>query len=608
MYSTTKKCPVLKIPGFTYPVESFYLEDIVKQTQYNIPRHMLKKKTSKDHENKEEATDVKGVEEELWTRFDDSHIDYDLFVHVVTYLIEQQEQKSQNLGSILVFLPGTAEIKRLIEAFSQSKEISSKIWALPLHGSLSASDQSVVFRNAPKGKYKIIVSTNIAETSITINDVTAVLDCGKLKEMVYDSTNRRSQLLDTWASKAGCDQRKGRAGRVQAGQCYRFFTKKRWSNLANQLAAEIHRVSLEQLCLQIKKLELGPIRKFLSKAIEPPEEHAVDAAIQGLLEIGAFTRQQKGQHEVSLTPLGNHLAMLPMDARLGKFLVFGSILRCVEPVAMIASCISNRSPFTMTSDPEIRAKQEQTKKEMVIGHSDHLLMWKLMEAYHELKGQKNKRTFCKEKGVSFEAMETILDLKDQYLTQLETIGFYETKSVDNHWNENAKTPRIIKAALCAGLFANVIQVWYPEQKYFQSAHGVFTEQHEAKKLSYWIRSTPSSSDDHSPSQTRERVFLHPTSCNFQANQYDSPWLLYSDLVQTSKLFVRDSTMVHPYALLLFGDQLKVVHEQGELHLLEGWIRFKAVARIGVLIKSIRLHLDQLLLEKIETPQLDIAQR
>ncbi|KAL3670265.1 hypothetical protein V7S43_004578 [Phytophthora oleae] len=606
---TKTPCPVLDIPGFTYPVECNFLEEVLDQTHYEVPKYLLKDKKhkKKDGEGEEKQKSLSEITaEEIAARVDDSKIDYDLIVHLVRHLVE----KTSSGGAILVFLPGTAEIKRLVEMLTHGNGgLSSKLWALPLHGSLSGADQAMVFKPAPSGKTKVIVSTNIAETSITIDDITAVIDSGKVKEMVYDNRARRSQLLDCWASRAACDQRKGRAGRVQAGTCYRLFSRKRFAAMDAQLSAEIHRVSLEQLCLQIKKLELGSIKGFLSKAIEPPNEDAIDAAIQELVDIAAFRTVGESpknklrdihDEEVVLTPLGNHLAMLPLDARIGKFLVYGSILRCIEPVAIIAACISSRSPFLMSmSDPEMRAKQDALKKELGgTWKSDHLLLWKLVERYAPLRGQKMKRSFCRDIGLSYDTMESILDLKHQYLQQLDNIGFYESSSADN-LNGNADAPRIIKAALCAGLYANVAQVVYPEQKYFQAAHGVVEEDHNAKQIRYFVRSTIEAGQ-------RERVFLHPSSCNFSQNHYDSPWLLYTELVQTSKIFVRESTMVNPYALLLFGGQLEVIHEKNLLTL-DGFIHFNAVARIGVLIKSIRQHLDRLLMEKIADPSVDIAQ-
>ncbi|KAG6617899.1 ATP-dependent RNA helicase [Phytophthora cinnamomi] len=617
---TRTPCPVLDIPGFTYPVECNFLEEVLDQTNYEVPKYLLKddkqKKKGRNDEEKKERQKILSemTSEEIAARIDDSKIDYDLIVHLVRYLVLDIPQDSGEAhGAILVFLPGTAEIKRLVEMLTHGNGgLSSKIWALPLHGSLSGTDQAMVFKSAPTGKTKVIVSTNIAETSITINDITAVIDSGKVKEMVYDNRARRSQLLDCWSSRAASDQRKGRAGRVQAGTCYRLFSRKRFAAMDAQLSAEIHRVSLEQLCLQIKKLELGSIKGFLSKAIEPPNEEAIDAAIQELVDIAAFRsvgespkhklrggNTDLNDEEVVLTPLGNHLAMLPLDARIGKFLVYGSILRCIEPVAIIAACISSRSPFLMSmSDPEMRARQDALKKELGGSwKSDHLMLWKLVERYAPLRGQKMKRGFCRDIGLSYDTMESILDLKQQYLQQLDNIGFYESSRADN-LNENSDAPRIIKAALCAGLYANVAQVVYPEQKYFQAAHGVVEEDHNAKQIRYFVRSATEAGQ-------RERVFLHPSSCNFSQTNYDSPWLLYTELVQTSKIFVRESTMVNPYALLLFGGRLEVIHEKNLLTL-DGFIRFSAVARIGVLVKSIRQHLDRLLMEKIADPSVDIA--
>lgn len=620
-------CPVLDIPGFTFPVECHFLEDIVGMASYDIPRKLLTKKSKPAADDQGEEPKGKPSSTELVARMDDSRIDYDLIAHLVNYLLTSATPRHE--GAILIFLPGTAEIKRLMEMLNQSSSISSRIWVLALHGSLSGADQSLVFKSSPSGKTKIIVSTNIAETSITINDITAVIDCGKVKEMVYDNQQRRSQLLDCWASRAACDQRKGRAGRVQSGTCYRLFSRKRFQAMDAQLAAEIHRVSLEQLCLQIKKLELGSIRGFLAKAIEPPKEEAVTAAIQELVEIAAFQhiadleedskdskKRIKGRmsltndEEVVLTPLGSHLAMLPLDARIGKFLVYGSILRCIEPVAIIAACISSKNPFVMSmSDPELREKQEAFKKGLGAQNwkSDHLLLWKVVDTYAATaRGQKLKRAFCRDNGLSYDTLETIIDLKAQYLQQLDAIGFYEAANAE-YLNANSTAPRIIKAALCAGLYANVARVLYPEQKYFQSAHGAFTEAHDAKKIRYFIRSRQEGSECNSAGSAPrdERVFLHPSSSNFSQQQYDSPWLLFTELVQTSKLFVRESTMVNPYALLLFGGRIDVMHDRGLLTI-DNWISFHAVARIGVLIKAVRQHLDRLLRAKIEDPGVDIA--
>ncbi|TMW64738.1 hypothetical protein Poli38472_011618 [Pythium oligandrum] len=611
--SAKSPCPVLDIPGFTYPVESHFLEDVIAKTSYQVPKKLLvnkKKASDAQDENAREKLVSEMTPQELVARIDDSRIDYELCVHLVKHLVESS---SNQHGAILVFLPGTAEIKRLMEMLNQQKEVGSRLWVLALHGSLSGADQSLVFRPPPKGKTKVILSTNIAETSITINDITVVIDTGKVKEMVYDSQLRRSQLLDCWASRAACDQRKGRAGRVQAGTCYRLFSRDRFQRMDAQLAAEIHRVSLEQLCLQIKKLELGPIRAFLAKAIEPPKQEAIDSAMTELIAIAAFKRVEddsgRQREEVRLTPLGSHLAMLPLDARIGKFLVYGSILRCIDPVATIAACISSKNPFVMSmGDPELQERQQSLKKELNAGSkSDHLLLARLIERYAPVKGQKQKRAFCKDYGLSYDTMETIVELKAQYLQQLDAIGFYEGNKRDE-LNTNSSFPRIVKAALCAGLYANVIQVVYPEQKYFQSAHGVFTEQHDAKKIRYFVcASTATGPESAQPSAaSRERVFLHPSSCNFTQTQYDSPWLLYTELVQTSKVFVRESTMVNPYAMLLFGGKLEVVHEKNLL-CLDDWIRFQAVARIGVLIKAIRRKLDELLTQKIANPEVDIAQ-
>ncbi|KAF0707039.1 hypothetical protein AaE_013799 [Aphanomyces astaci] len=175
------------------------------------------------------------------------------------------------------------------------------------------------------------------------------------------------------------------------------------------------------------------------------------------------------------------------------------------------------------------------------------------------------------------------------------LGFYDPSNAAR-FNQHSANPKVIKAALTAGLYGNVLQVVYPEQKYYESANGVLAAAHDAKAIRFFIRKLD---------KTTERVFIHPSSVNFTRSQFESPWLVYNELVQTSKIFVRESTMVAPYALLLFGGELTVQHEKGLLHV-DGWIKFHAVARIGVLVKALRHQLDHLLAVKVTDPSLDLS--
>ncbi|ETV88296.1 hypothetical protein, variant 1 [Aphanomyces astaci] len=571
--------PVLSIPGFTYPVTCHYL------------KHVL---------------DVTGTTDKV----SDDAINYRLVVSLVEYLVDTGDNGGAGEGAMLIFMPGVQEIKSTIRELQQSK-VASALVAYPLHGALPGHEQSRVFDGAPKGKTKVIVSTNVAETSITIDDIVVVIDAGKAKEMAYDAINRRSILAEQWVSQAAADQRKGRAGRVRPGVCYRLFSTKQFHKMAPQPTPEIHRVSLEPLCLQIQALELGPIDTFLANAIEPPSPDAVQSAIDGLIEMGALVRDNSNV-QVQLTPLGAHLARLPMDARMAKVVVFGCILRCVDPVVTIAAALSSKSPFV--SAPDDRSKGDALKKQWSdqVPTSDHFLLWTVVKTFSAL-SKSLRRSYCKDNCLSYETLATIVDLRHQYLEHCQMLGFYDPSNAAR-FNQHSANPKVIKAALTAGLYGNVLQVVYPEQKYYESANGVLAAAHDAKAIRFFIRKLD---------KTTERVFIHPSSVNFTRSQFESPWLVYNELVQTSKIFVRESTMVAPYALLLFGGELTVQHEkvllfrwqpwttcryiQGLLHV-DGWIKFHAVARIGVLVKALRHQLDHLLAVKVTDPSVDLSSR
>ena len=175
-------------------------------------------------------------------------------------------------GAILVFLPGVPEIRRLhreLEAAAGggrgggsgarggssatcgSREAFARMHILHLHGGLSGEEQSAVFRRAPPGKRKVVLSTNVAETSITIDDVTVVVDSLRVKESEFDAENGTARLTETWVSQAAARQRRGRAGRVRAGVCFRLAPLALFEALAPHGTPEVQRAPLESMCLQV---------------------------------------------------------------------------------------------------------------------------------------------------------------------------------------------------------------------------------------------------------------------------------------------------------------------------------------------------------------------
>ena len=318
-------------------------------------------------------------------------------------LIEHLDS-SRGEGAVLVFMPGMFEISSLCAALTSDSLLAPRLRVLPLHGSLSSSDQLRVFDRPPRGVRKVVVSTNVAETSITIDDIVYVIDSGRAKENRYDSVNRLPQLVDTWISIANRRQRRGRAGRVRPGEAFYMYTRERGVQMAPFQPAEMLRVPLHELCLQIKLLELGEIETFLAKAIEPPSAHAVKEAITTLAEVQALDSEAAQL----LTPLGHHLATLPVDVRIGKMLLFSCMLRCLQPVLIIAASLSLRSPFVEPFEKREQAKASRLRFAADL-RSDHLAMLRAYEGFRSAsaRGGGAAREFCSTNFLSFDTLNSM---------------------------------------------------------------------------------------------------------------------------------------------------------------------------------------------------------
>lgn len=198
------------------------------------------------------------------------------------------------------------EIRRCIETLQNvlSRDSGNQYEILPLHANLSPQEQTRVFKKVSPDVFKIVVATNVAETSITIDGIVYVVDAGRVKETQYDPSNSMMRLVETWASKASCKQRRGRAGRTRPGQCYKLFMRDTEnSKMRAQQVPELLRTPLEQLCLQVKAMGESNVKSFLQDALDPPSIQALDSAIRTLRAVDAIDDSTRGD----LTPLGKHM-------------------------------------------------------------------------------------------------------------------------------------------------------------------------------------------------------------------------------------------------------------------------------------------------------------
>uniref|UniRef100_A0A0N4ZT97 RNA helicase n=1 Tax=Parastrongyloides trichosuri TaxID=131310 RepID=A0A0N4ZT97_PARTI len=307
-------------------------------------------------------------------------IPYNLIVDILKKVIQEH---SCSDGSILVFLPGWQEISTLKNIITsvENTEVFMNTIVIPLHSSLPINEQNGTIINEIGGKFKIIISTNIAESSITIPNVICVIDSGKLRANNFKNTNSMSILDTIWTSQDCMEQRAGRAGRTRSGYCYRLCTKSLFNNLPKKQKPGMHRESLHSIILSIKSLELGDPYNFLNLAIEPPSQESIKDAEKYLIELSAL------DSEKNLTALGLQMVNFSFEPAYTKSLLVSILLNVPEEMALIMGYDNLHVPFFNKKVGKgyiLQTIQEQ----FLVKHSllsDHYMAWN----FHNLVFEEN---------------------------------------------------------------------------------------------------------------------------------------------------------------------------------------------------------------------------
>uniref|UniRef100_A0A669DU25 RNA helicase n=1 Tax=Oreochromis niloticus TaxID=8128 RepID=A0A669DU25_ORENI len=576
-------CPMIHIPGLTFPVEEFLLEDIIEMTRYRPQnqdrrpswkrgfwqgRNSRPEKEEKEAEYKESwpcyARTLQGrysdtTIEALEILDRDEKIDLDLILALIRYIVLNEEE-----GAILVFLPGWDNISTLNDLLMAQQMFRS--------GMQTETHIQDVFKRPPPGVRKIVIATNIAETSITIDDVVYVIDGGKIKETNFDTSNNISTMMAEWVSLANAKQRKGRAGRVCPGKCYHLYNGLRASLLDAYQLPEIMRTPLEELCLQIKILKLGSIGRFLEKALDRPTEQAVSLAIKNLTELNALDQRE------NLTALGFHLARLPVEPHIGKLILFGALLGCLDPVLTIAASLSFKDPFFI---PLGKEKMADMRRKVLSKNSksDHLTIVNAFQGWEDAKqrGGRYEREFCWDNFLSANTLQMLQNMKGQFAEHLMHAGFVSSKDPkDPKSNVNSGNEKLIKAVIVAGLYPKVAMI-RPSHSKKRPGVKVYT-------------------------QADGKVCIHPKSVNAEETEFNYTWLIYHLKMRTSSIFLYDCTEVSPFSLLFFGGDITIQKDEDqETIAVDQWIVFRSPARIAHLVKSLKKELDSLLQDKICNP-------
>ncbi|XP_053825028.1 ATP-dependent RNA helicase DHX29 isoform X3 [Vidua chalybeata] len=604
-------CPILRISGRSYPVEIFHVEDVIEATGYVLEKDS--EYCQKFLEEEEEVTinvtgkggsatkhqeyvpiqSGSGIDlaphyvkysnrtQQAVLYMNPYKINLELILELLAYLDRSPQFKNIE-GAVLIFLPGLAHIQQLYDLISTDRRFNlhDRHRLIALHSVLSTQDQAAAFTIPPLGIRKIVLATNIAETGITIPDVVFVIDTGRTKENRYHESSQMSSLEETFVSKASALQRQGRAGRVRDGFCFRMYTRDRFESFMEYSVPEILRVPLEELCLHIMKCNLGSPEDFLSRALDPPQQQVIGNAMNLLRKIGACQL-----NEPKLTPLGQHLAALPVNVKIGKMLIFGAIFGCLDPVATLAAVMTEKSPFTTPIGRKDEA--DLAKSSLAMAVSDHITIYNAYLGWKRARqegGYRAEMTYCRRNFLNRTSLLTLEDVKQELIRVVRAAGF-TAPSTQCGWDGNGATQSLslsetalLKAVLTAGLYDNVGKILYTKSVDI------------TEKLACTVETA------------QGKAQVHPSSVNRDLQTYG--WLLYQEKVRYAKVYLRETTLISPFPILLFGGDIEVQHRE-RLLTVDGWIHFQAPVKIAVIFKQLRVLIESVLKKKLENPKMSL---
>ncbi len=396
------------------------------------------------------------------------------------------------LGDVLVFLSGEREIRELNKTLKHANLKNTEV--LPLYARLSAAEQQRVFR--PHKGRRIILSTNVAETSLTVPGIRYVIDPGEARISRYSVRSKVQRLPIEAISQASANQRKGRCGRIADGVCFRLYDEADFLSRPEFTDPEIRRTNLAAVILQMLRMGLGEIRAF--PFIDPPEGKAINDGFKLLEELGAVDRRH------TITPLGRKLAQLPIDPRLGRMLLAAADQGALSEVLVIASALAIQDPRERPA--EKKQASDQRHKERADKESDFvsfLNLWQFYEEQRETLSQTQLRKLCKKEFLSYMRMREWRDMHRQLMLAC--------KGVKLVLNPEPAGYDAIHKSLLAGLLSHL---------------GSRYEEKDADYLG-----------------ARNRKFhVFPASSLFKKKPR---WLMAAELVETARLYARTCARIEP---------------------------------------------------------------
>ncbi|TIC63741.1 P-loop containing nucleoside triphosphate hydrolase protein [Wallemia mellicola] len=414
--------------------------------------------------------------------------------------ILQIHQSAPLPGDILVFLPGQEEIQTLgasLKLYADNNTLKCDLNILQLYASLSPSQQQKVFEQTPENTRKVILSTNVAETSITIAGVKHVIDTGLARERKFYTSNGGvgiDTLFVKPISKSAAMQRAGRAGRESAGNCYRLYTEKTFLGLSNTTSPEIERTNLNFAILQLKAISEKTYEEF--EWLDTPSTEAIQQANMSLYGLGALDR------DGCITELGRRIAGMPLDPAIAKILLSASSGGCVSNILSLCALLSVDSPIYTSTTNE---GDDNTRERFASRHGDHIALLNIWNAYQDVVKAGtivDVKEWCQSNKLSQRTLRRAKDIRGQLEHQCKKEGMdVELSTTDEE---------LILKCVLEGMFQNVA---------LRQGDGTYRQ-----------------------IVNQQLVKIHPTSCLLQRK---APCIMYNELTLTTATYARTVSSIHP---------------------------------------------------------------
>ncbi|KAG2249345.1 hypothetical protein Bca4012_087330 [Brassica carinata] len=400
-------------------------------------------------------------------------------------------------GDVLVFLTGQDDIETAIkllaeEAHSHQKN-SSGLLPLPLYSGLSRAEQELIFTPTPRGKRKVILSTNIAETSLTLEGVVYVIDSGFSKQKFYNPISDIESLVVAPISKASARQRSGRAGRVRPGKCYRLYTEDYFlKQMPGEGIPEMQRSNLVSTVIQLKALGIDNILGFDWPS--PPSPQAMIRALEVLYSLQILDDDAK-----LTSPTGFQVAELPLDPMISKMILASSELGCSDEIITIAAVLSIQSVWVIARG--VQKEQDEAKLRFAAAEGDHITFLNVYKGFLE---SKKSSQWCYKNFLNYQSMKKVVEIRDQLKRIARRLGI-TLKSCEGDIDA-------VRKAVTAGFFANACRLEPHSNGVFKTIRG------------------------------SEEVYIHPSSVLFRVNP---KWVVYQSIVSTERQYMRNVVTINP---------------------------------------------------------------